>query len=65
MFFSSSKEINRLVSKDMLKNISYWEKLTFTKLWFFQKENLKKCTSFEKQKGTSYIQEMFILALTS
>ena len=63
MFFSSIKEINRLVSKGML-NIYYWEKLTFAKL-FFQKENLKKCTSFEKQKGTSYIQEMFILALTS
>ena len=26
----------------------------FSKLRFYQKENLKKCTTFEEQKGTSY-----------
>ena len=31
MFFSSIKEINRLISKGM-SNIYYWEKLTFSKL---------------------------------
>ena len=31
------------------------EKLTFSKLQFSQKENLKKCTNFEEQKGTRYI----------
>ena len=35
-------------------NIYYWEKLTFSKLQFYRKENLKKWTSFEEQKGTSY-----------
>ena len=38
-----------------MSNIYYWEKLTFSKLWFSQKENLKKCASFEEQKGTRYI----------
>ena len=33
MFFSSIKEINRLISKGM-SNIYYWEKLTFSKLRF-------------------------------
>ena len=31
------------------------EKLTFSKLRFHRKENLKKCTTFEEQKGTRYI----------
>ena len=30
MFFSSSKDINRPISKGM-SNIYYWEKLTFSK----------------------------------
>ena len=30
--------------------------LTFSKLWFSQKENLKKYTSFEEHKDTRYIQ---------
>ena len=41
-----------------MSNIYYWEKLTFSKLVrkvISQKENLKKCTSFEEQKGTRYI----------
>ena len=38
-----------------MSNIYYWEKLTFSKLRFSRKENLKKCTSFEEQKGTRYI----------
>ena len=33
----------------------YSEKLTFSKLQFSRKENLKKCISFEEQKGTRYI----------
>ena len=40
-----------------MSNSYYWEKLTFSKLRFFRKENLKKCTSFEEQKGTRYIRE--------
>ena len=54
MFFSSIKEINRLVSKGV-SNIYYWGKQTFSKLRFSRKENLKKCTSFEEKKGTRYI----------
>ena len=38
-------------------NISYWEKLTFSNLRFSRRENLKKCTSFEVQKGTKHIRE--------
>ena len=53
-FFSSVKEINKLISKGM-SNIYQWQKLTFSNLWFSRKESLKKCTSFKKQKGTSYI----------
>ena len=51
---SSIKEINRLIWKRM-SNIYYWEKLTFSKHRFSRKENLKKCTNFEEQKGTRYI----------
>ena len=52
----------------MLLNIYYREKLSFSKLVgkiICRKENLKKCTSFEDQKGIRYIREMFILALLS
>ena len=39
-----------------MKNIHDWEKLTFSKRSHFSwKENLKKCTSFEQQKGAEYI----------
>ena len=40
-----------------MSNIYYWEKLTFWKLVgkVNLKENLKKCTSFNEQKGTRYI----------
>ena len=38
----------------MFLNIYYWEKRLLKTFW---KENLKKCTSFEEQKGTSYIWE--------
>ena len=51
---SSIKEINRLIWKGM-SNIYYWKKPTFSKLRFSRKENLKKCTSFEEQKGIRYI----------
>ena len=50
---TSIKEINRLIWKGM-SNIYYWEKLTFSKLRFSPKENLK-CVNFEEQKGTRYI----------
>ena len=53
-FSSSIKEINRLIWKGM-SNIYYWKKLTFSKLRFSPKEKLRKCTNFEKQKGTRYI----------
>ena len=49
-----------------MSSIYYWEKLTFSKLIGkvnLSTENLKKYTSFEEQKGTRYIREMFILAL--
>ena len=42
-----------------MSNIYYWEKLAFSKFVgkeISQKENLKKCTSFEEQKGTNYTQ---------
>ena len=52
---SSIKEINRLIWKAM-SNIYYGEIRTFSKLRFSRKENLKKCTNFEEQKGTRYIQ---------
>ena len=45
------KEINRSV-KHLLY---YYAKLTFSKLQFYREENLKKCTTFEEQKGTRYI----------
>ena len=51
----SVKETNRLIWKGM-SNVYYWEKLTFSKLRFSRKENLKKCINFEDQKGTRYIQ---------
>ena len=63
MFFSSIEEMKRLISKGMA-NI-YGEKLTFSKHLFSRKENLKKFTSFENQKGTRYIQGNVYLALSS
>ena len=45
------KEINRSV-KQLLY---YYKKLTFSKLQSCQEEDLKKCTTFEEQKGTRYI----------
>ena len=38
--------------------------LTFSKLWFSQKENLKKYTSFEEHKDTRYIQRNVYLKST-
>ena len=35
------------------------KKLTFSKLQFYREENLKKCTTFEEQKGTRYIRGNF------
>ena len=53
---ASIKEIKRLIRKRM-SNIYYWEELTFSKLSFSRKENLKKVTNFENQKGTRYIRQ--------
>ena len=61
---SSIKEINRLIWNGM-SNIYYWKKLTLSKLRFSWKENLKKCTNFEEQKGWRYIRGTFILGLSS
>ena len=47
-----------------MSNIYYWEKLTFSKLLFSRKENLKKCTSFEEQKGTRYIRGNVYFGIT-
>ena len=52
MFFSSIKEIN----SEGMSIIYYCEKPMFSNLRFSLKENLKKCTSLEEQKGTRYIQ---------
>ena len=41
MFFSSVKEINRLISKGM-SNISYWEKLDVFKTYQKKKISLKE-----------------------
>ena len=43
--------------------MTYWEKLTFSKLWFSRTENSKKCTSFEEQKVTRYILENVYFAI--
>ena len=43
---TSIKEINRLIIWKGMSNIYYWEKLTFSKLRFSRKENLKKCANF-------------------
>ena len=51
VFNSLIKEINRPV-KHLLY---YYEKLTLSKLQFYRKENLKKCTTFEEQNDTRYI----------
>ena len=40
------------------------KKLMFSKLQFNWEENLKKCATFDEQKGTRFA-EMFILALSS
>ena len=38
-----------------MSNIYCKEKVTFSKLRFYRKENLKKCTTFEEQKCARYI----------
>ena len=57
MFFSSIEEINRLTSKGRSsQNFDFH---------FHRKENLKKCTCFEEEKGQGIFGETFILALWS
>ena len=41
----------------------YYGKLTFSKLQFYREENLKKCTTFEEQKGTRYIHGNFYFSI--
>ena len=63
--FSSVKETNLLINKGMCSFIwCFFKHLLLRKTdvlktcWkISQKENLKKCTSFEEQKGSRYIQE--------
>ena len=55
--FSECSLVKKKVGKGV-SNIYYWEKLMFSKLVgkeISRKESLKKCTSFEEQKGTRYI----------
>ena len=54
MSFSSIKEINRLISKGMSEHLLL-RKTDVLKILIFSERNLKKCTSFEEQKGTRYI----------
>ena len=53
MFFSSIKEINRLISKGM-SNICYWEKLWFSKLLFFLERKFEEMHWL--WRGARYIQ---------
>ena len=50
----------------MKKNVKHLllRKTVFSKLRFFEKENLKKCTNFEEQKGTTYIRRNVIICIT-
>ena len=57
MFFSSIKEINRLIHEEcdtstIEKN---WCSQNLLEKKIYRKENLKKCTSFVDWKGTRYI----------
>ena len=64
MFFSSIKETNRFIRKGM-PNICFCEKLSFSKLRFSWKENLKKCSSFEEQKSTRFIRKNVYFGITA
>ena len=56
-FHSVSFPLANVLLSKVMSDIYYWKKLTFSKLWISQKENLKKCTSFEEQKRRRYIRE--------
>ena len=64
MFFSLIKETNWFIRKGM-SNIYYCEKLSFSKLRFSWKENLKKCSSFEEQKSTRFIRKNVYFGITA
>ena len=68
MFFSSIKEINRLISKGM-SNIYYWEKLTFSKLVGKKKIHKKKiwrnALALKSKNVQGIFGETFTLALLS
>ena len=49
VFFSSIKEISRYVKHLLLR------KTDVLKMRFYRKESMKKCTTFEEQKGTRHI----------
>ena len=61
---TSIKEISTLIWKGM-SNVYFWKKLTFSKLRFSRKENLKKCTNFEEQKGTRYIRGNIYISINA
>ena len=48
-----------------MSNIYYQEKLTFSKLRFYRKESLEKCTTCESKKVQGIFRETFILLLSS
>ena len=64
MFFSSVKEINRLISKGM-SNIYYWEKQTFSKLRFSGKKIWRNALALKSEKIQGIFEEMLILASSS
>ena len=64
MFFSSVKEINRLISKAM-SNIYYWEKLTFSNLSFHGKKIWRNALALKGRKVQGIFGETFIFALSS
>ena len=64
MFFSSIKELNRLLSKGM-SNIYYYEQLTFSKLQVSRKDIFKNALALKSKKVQCVPGETFILALSS
>ena len=55
LMFSMMSSLIKEVNRSIKHSLYYYEKLTFSKLQFYRKENLKKCTTFEEQKGTKCI----------
>ena len=59
--FIPTKETNVLINKRMCVLLSdiekNWRSQNLSEKYIPRKENLKKCTGFEEQKGTRYIRE--------